>query len=166
MSIDSGTVQNLNGHVAINEAAGAGNQESNAAVVTTAVGALNISQQSTGNVGIRTTTGSTKIGDNAFAGSTGVIQVTQAGGVGNMLANAAFVGLDGPTGSMGPLSLSQVSNAPMPQSNANTTYHEQTGIASTAFSGVNGVVQADQAAGNNNIAANALSVHFEPGTIH
>jgi hypothetical protein len=164
-SIGGSSFSDATGHIAVNEASGAANQEANVAVESDGPATLSVSQRNSGKAISATTTGSALIQGSAFGQVSGVVQVTQAAGVGNMLANAAFVGV-GETAGMNPVSLSQVSGAVAPQNDSNSSFHEQTGIAPTAFTEANGVVQVDQTAGNNNVAANELSVHFDPGTVH
>ena len=93
------------------------------------------------------------------------MQVTQASGAANMLANAAFVGVDAATANLSPVSLSQVSNVPVPPNVTSASFQGQAAVAPTAFAGATSVVQVDQTAGNNNVAENQFSLHFEPGTV-
>ena len=146
---------------AINEAAGVGNQEANAAVVTTIPTHLDITQYSYGVLKNISKSGEATIAGNAFAGSSGITQVTQASGSGNIEANAAFIGIGFAGAPLDAVSLAQMRGG-APLVNPNSSYSGHTSIAPTAFAGATGVVQVEQTAGNNNIAANVLSVHVGP----
>ncbi len=148
---------------AINQAAGVGNQEANAAVITTIPGHLDIHQFSYGILKNASKSGNATIAGNAFAGSSGITQVTQASGSGNIEANAAFIGIGFSGVAMDAVTLSQMrSGAPLVNPDG-VPYYGHTSIAPTAFVGATGVVQVEQTAGNNNTAANVLSVHFGAG---
>jgi hypothetical protein len=158
--IGGSSFSGANGIRTINQAAGVGNQEANAAVITTGPGHIDIQQFSLGTLKNRSNSGSATIGGNAFAGSSGITQVTQASGSGNIEANAAFIGIGFPGVAMDAVTLAQV-RVVTPLVNPNG-YDGHTSIAPTAFAGATGVVQVEQAAGNNNTAANVLSVHVGP----
>jgi hypothetical protein len=148
------------GFRAINQAAGVGNQEANSTIITTIPAHLDINQYSYGIFKNNTKGGSASISDNAFAGSSGITQVTQASGSGNIEANAAFIGIGFSGDALDAVSLSQMrGGTPLVSPNG---YDGHTSIAPTAFAGATGVVQVEQTAGNNNIAANVLSVHVGP----
>jgi hypothetical protein len=164
-AVESGSFVKSTGNMQLNQAAGLGNQEVNFDLVTQSPTALSISQREKGRITGSAVTGSASITGNAFAQSSGVMQVTQASGAANMLANAAFVGVDGTTDNLNPVSLSQVSYVPVSPNATAASFQGQAAVAPTAFAGVTGVVQVDQTAGNNNVAANQFSLHFEPGTV-
>lgn len=146
---------------AINQAAGVGNQEANAAIITTIPAHLDINQYSYGILKNASKSGDATIAGNAFAGSSGITQVTQASGSGNIEANAAFIGIGYAGSPLDAVSLSQMRGG-APMVNPNGSYYGHTSIAPTAFAGATGVVQVEQTAGNNNTAANVLSVHVGP----
>jgi hypothetical protein len=146
---------------AINQAAGVGNQEANAAIITTIPAHLDINQYSYGILKNASNSGDATIAGNAFAGSSGITQVTQASGSGNIEANAAFIGIGFSGVAMDAVSLSQMRGG-APLVNPGVPYYGHTSIAPTAFAGATGVVQVEQTAGNNNTAANVLSVHVGP----
>lgn len=146
---------------AINQAAGVGNQEANAVVITAIPGHLDINQYSYGILKNSAKSGDAIIADHAFAGSSGITQVTQASGSGNIEANAAFIGIGYAGVPLDAVSLSQMRGG-APMVNPNGSYYGHTSIAPTAFAGATGVVQVEQTAGNNNTAANVLSVHVGP----
>jgi hypothetical protein len=158
--IGGSSFSGANGIRTINQAAGVGNQEANAAVITTGPGHIDIQQFSWGILKNDSKSGDATISGNAFAGSSGITQVTQASGSGNIEANAAFIGIGFPGAAMDAVTLSQMrGGAPLVNPNG---YDGHTSIAPTAFAGATGVVQVEQAAGNNNIAGNVLSVHVGP----
>jgi hypothetical protein len=146
---------------AINQAAGVGNQEANAVVITTIPGHLDINQFSYGILKNVSKSGDATITGNAFAGSSGITQVTQASGSGNIEANAAFIGTGFSGVAMDAVTLSQIRGG-APPVNPSEPYYGHTSIAPGAFAGATGVVQVEQTAGNNNTAANVLSVHVGP----
>jgi hypothetical protein len=146
---------------AINQAAGVGNQEANAAVITTLPAHLEMDQYSYGSLKNASKSGDATIAGNAFARSSGITQVTQASGSGNIEANAAFIGVGFAGVPLDAVGLSQMRGG-APLVNPSGSYYGHTSIAPTAFAGATGVVQVEQTAGNNNIAANVLSVHVGP----
>jgi hypothetical protein len=146
---------------AINQASGVGNQEANEAVITTIPAHLNIDQFSWGPLKNSSKGGDATIAGNAFARSSGITQVTQASGSGNIEANAAFIGIGFAGVPLDAVSLSQMRGG-APLVNPGGPYYGHTSIAPTAFAGATGVVQVEQTAGNNNTAANVLSVHVGP----
>lgn len=149
---------------AINQAAGVGNQEANVALITVspAKATLSIDQYSYGPLKNSSKGGSATISGTAFAGSSGITQVTQASGSGNIEANAAFIGIGYTGAPLDAVSLSQMRGG-APLVNPGGPYYGHTSMSPGAFAGASGVVQVEQAAGNNNTAANVLSVQVGPG---
>jgi hypothetical protein len=147
------------GAVSLNEVAGVGNQQANSALVTDIPGKMSINQNSVGNfVNVRNS-GSTIISDGAFALSSGLMQVSQASGSGNVEANAAFVGVSETGSALTAISLSQLRGGFAPP-NPNAEFQGTYSIAPTAFSGASGLVQVQQTAGTNNVTANSVAVNF------
>jgi len=144
----------------INQAAGVGNQEANVAFITVIPGQLNIDQYSYGILKNDSNRGDATIAGTAFAGSSGITQVTQASGSGNIEANAAFIGI-GFSAPVDAVNLSQMRGG-APLVNPSGSYYGHTSMSPGAFAGATGVVQVEQTAGNNNTAANVLSVHVGP----
>jgi hypothetical protein len=147
------------GAVSINEVAGVGNQQTNEALVTDIPGKMSVNQNSIGNfVNVRNS-GSTVIGDGAFSQSSGLMQVSQASGSGNLEANAAFVGVSATGSALTAISLSQLRGGFAPP-NPNAEFAGTYSIAPTAFAGASGLVQVQQTAGTNNVTANSVAVNF------
>jgi hypothetical protein len=138
-----------------------GNQEANVALITVIPAKINIDQYSYGPLKNSAKGGDATIGGTAFAGSSGITQVTQASGSGNIEANAAFIGIGFAGNPLNEVSLSQI-RAGAPLVNPSGPYYGHTSMSPGAFAGATGVVQVEQAAGNNNTAANVLSVHVGP----
>lgn len=144
-----------------NQAAGLINQEDNEQLVTTNAGQINIDQTSLGSIQV-TNNANAKIGDMVGANSSGLMQINQAAGDGNLLANAAFIGVSAQA--LTPLSGISLSQTRASGGSGGTepTFEGQATMASTAFLHASGVVQVDQVAGNNNLASNALTLHVAP----
>ncbi len=160
-TISDGQFVGAKGVVQFNQAAGLINQEDNEQLVTTNVGQINIDQTSLGS--IQTTSNATaKIGDMVGANSSGLMQINQTAGDGNLLANAAFIGVSAQA--LTPLSGISLSQTRASGGSGGTepTFEGQATMASTAFLHASGVVQVDQVAGNNNLASNALTLHVAP----
>jgi hypothetical protein len=164
-SIGASVMSGSNGALAINEAAGVGNQQVNAAMVANGPGQLSVNQVTLGNFN-SAGSNSAQIGNNVFAGATGIMQLNQASGSGNLEANAAFIGIGGDASAVTGISLSQIrggsGQVTIPQANVPV----QASIASTAFAGAAGVAQVEQVSGNNNVAANTMALHLGTGLPH
>jgi len=154
---DSGV--NTIGAISINEVAGVGNQQTNEALVTGIPGKMSVNQTSIGNFTNGFSSGTAVIGDGAFSLSSGLVQVSQASGAGNVEANAAFVGVSATGSALGAISLSQLRGGFAPP-NPNAEFEGTYSIAPTAFAGSSGLVQVQQTAGNNNVTANSVAVNF------
>jgi len=165
-SIGDSSLIGFSGRVAINQASGVGNQEMNAAAISgTANGTLAANQNLQGNF-TPTDNGSASIGNLALAGASGLVQITQASGNGNIAANAAFVGVGSGSDALNPISLSQMRSGFAPPDPNAVPYTGHTSISPTAFSGATGVVQVDQTAGDNNVGANLFSLRVNAGAGH
>jgi hypothetical protein len=147
------------GAVSINEVAGVGNQQTNEALVTGIPGKMSVNQTSIGNFVNTRNAGTAIIGDAAFSSSSGLIQVSQASGAGNVEANAAFVGVSATGSALTAISLSQFRGGFAPP-NPNAEFQGTYSIAPTAFTGASGLVQVQQTAGDNNVTANSVAVNF------
>ena len=160
-TITDGEFLGSKGVIQFNQAAGVANQENNGQLITTNAGQLSIEQTSTGVI-LPADTATAKIGDMVAANSSGLIQITQAAGNGNLLANAAFIGVN-------PEALTPLNGIALSQTRATggsgndgQGFQGQVSIAPTAFLHTSGVVQVDQVAGNNNLASNAVTIHVAP----
>jgi hypothetical protein len=165
-SIGDSSLTGTSGHVAINQAAGIGNQEMNTVSLSnTAAGTLTINQKLQGNFA-PTDNGSATLGNYALAGASGIVQLSQTSGNGNIAANAAFIGVGPESGAMSPISLSQMRTGFAPPDPNAVPYTGHTSISPTAFAGASGVVQVDQTAGDNNVGANLFSLRVGAGAAH
>jgi len=147
------------GTVSLNEVAGVGNQQNNEALITGVPGKITVNQTSIGNFTNIHDSGATIIGASAFSLSSGLMQVSQASGSGNVEANAAFVGVSQTGSALTAISLSQL-RAGFAPPNPNAEFQGTYSIAPTAFSGTSGLVQVQQTAGTNNVTANSVAVNF------
>ncbi len=154
---------NASGSISINQVAGVGNQQTNASLMTNFPGQMEINQASLGNFLTDSDRGSATIGASAFSASSGLVQVSQTSGAGNIAANAAFVGVSATGDALTAISLSQLRGGFVPvDPNSPQQYAGHYAIAPSAFSGTTGLVQVQQTVGTNNVAANTMSVHMQP----
>ena len=158
-SIGAGTFANSTGRISLNQVAGVGNQQSNSALITDVPGQLKIDQNSVGDYVQSQDRGSTNIGNGALAGASGLIQISQTSGTGNLAANAAFVGIGNSADAVNAISLSQVRGGFAPPDVNSMQFNGHDSISPTAFAGASGVIQVQQTAGNDNIVANKMAVH-------
>lgn len=151
------------GVITINQVAGVGNQETNnLLVVNNGVGHLEVDQLSTGDV-VPATTVSAKITSVAGLGNSGLLQINQASGNGNQLANAAFIGISADAlQPLSPVTLSQTRADSTGTVFSGLPFQGHATIDPAAFSGASGVVQIGQVAGNNNLTANVVSLRVTP----
>ena len=161
-SIGASSGVNSSGSISVNQAAGVGNQQSNQSLVTDSPGQLQVNQISLGNFVADSDKGSATIGSGAFAGASGLVQVSQTSGSGNISANAAFVGVTSAEDALSPIVLSQFRGGFAPADPNSPQYDGRYAIASTAFAGSSGLVQVDQTVGNNNVTSNVVAVHVLP----
>jgi hypothetical protein len=161
-SIGAATLTDTSGAISVNQVAGVGNQQTNEALVTAAPGQVQIDQLSVGNFLTSADKGSATIGAGALAGTTGLLQVTQTSGAGNLSANAAFVGVSGAEDALSPITLSHFRGGFAPVDPNSPQYDGRYAIASSAFAGSSGLVQVDQTVGNNNVTSNVVAVHVQP----
>jgi hypothetical protein len=104
------------------------------------------------------------IGAHAFANSSGIISINQASGLANMQANQAALSFGLPESSVAD---NVLANSVSPTSvtttdGSGTIGNTEVGIDSTAFSGTNGLVQLNQAAGLSNTTTNQFSMGLQP----
>jgi len=170
--IDGNAVKDAYGKVSINQAAGDGNVQINAAAI-----AVNPNGAARARLGIgqKTSTGQAnmpdisiaRVSDNAFANATGVISVNQISGTGNAQANgfAFALGLEGEllTESALEQTISNAGTSPLLQQQANTGIRVLD-VDATAFDNSHGIVQLNQTAGTGNATRNnfALRILLEP----
>jgi hypothetical protein len=161
-NIADGSFAGSKGQISVNVAAGVVNQQDNSALITDTPGTLNVTQNSTGNETPANTV-QARIGALAFSSSSGLMQVTEASGVGNLQANAAFIGISASSSqTLNGISLSQMRSTQVTAPGGLAPFQGEATISPSAFANSSGIVQVDQTAGNNNIAANLLSLHVGP----
>ncbi|MGH7905579.1 MAG: hypothetical protein ACREP6_03035, partial [Candidatus Binataceae bacterium] len=165
-SIGPSSVTGVSGAVAMNQTAGVGNESVNTTLITKENGQLSVSQLSVGAFQSAATGLQASIGDGAFSGTTGVIQLNQVSGSGNIDANAAFIGIGSSGTALASINLSQMRGGADPNGANMPPQSVQASIANTAFSGVSGVAQVQQVSGNNNVVANTVSLHYNAGIGH
>jgi hypothetical protein len=165
-SLGAGSMAGSTGRISVNQVAGVGNQQANAAMVTDVPGALSVAQGAAGDLATNATVGRATVGSNAFAGATGILQLNQTTGAGNLSANAAFVGVGDKGEAVNSIALSQIRTGVPPPAPNVPLYEGQVSLARSAFKGASGLVQVDQTAGLNNTSANTMSVHMQMGAVH
>ncbi|MGH8010945.1 MAG: hypothetical protein ACREQ4_00435 [Candidatus Binataceae bacterium] len=166
-TIGASTLSGGNGAFAINQSAGVANQEANSTLVTNGGSAhLGINQLSYGQYKSAAAGNSAQIGAQVFAGTSGIMQLNQTSGSGNIEANAAFIGIGGSGTALASISLSQMRGGTDQPVTPGPAATEQTSIAPSAFSGASGLAQVQQISGNNNVAANTMALHIGTGLIH
>lgn len=158
------------GRIAINVAAGNLNQEANVAVIaagaqtatpTALTQSLGTSSASAGSAG----SASARIEDGALAGASGLVAVNVAAGNGNQLANLAIIaiGIDAPIASEPLLEQARASQQPSGLPGGSTTPEASAQLASSAFEGSTGLVQANLVGGERNSSSNTFVLTVEAG---
>ncbi len=155
------------GRIAINVAAGNLNQEANVAVI--AAGAQTATPtaltQSLGTSSASAGSASARIEDGALAGANGLVAVNVAAGNGNQLANLAIIaiGIDAPIASEPLLEQARASQQPSGLPGGSTTPEASAQLASSAFEGSTGLVQANLVGGERNSSSNTFVLTVEAG---
>ncbi|HPB22863.1 MAG TPA: hypothetical protein PLL44_00985 [Novosphingobium sp.] len=155
------------GRIAINVAAGNLNQEANVAVI--AAGAQTATPtaltQSLGTSSASAGSASARIEDGALAGASGLVAVNVAAGNGNQLANLAIIaiGIDAPIASEPLLEQARASQQPSGLPGGSTTPEASAQLASSAFEGSTGLVQANLVGGERNSSSNTFVLTVEAG---
>jgi len=147
------------GVVSVNQAAGDGNQQANStALAVSAEGRATASQRTEmrsdaiGAVGAA----NAAIGDSAFRGLHGALGINQAAGSANQQANTRAFALGRATEIDDAVLMQQTAGAQSSASAATQSHSDSrlTTVSPGAFEGASGLVQMNQAAGNNNASAN------------
>lgn len=153
-----------NGRVAVNVAAGHGNQEANVAVI--AIGdhavtptSLVQSRENGPSAGGPVTA---QIEDNTLAGSSGLIAVNVAAGNDNQLANLAVIaiGIEAPPASTLLLDQARASQQPSGSPGSPVSSEAVAELAGTAFAGSTGLVQVNLVGGERNSSSNTFALTF------
>ena len=155
------------GRIAINVAAGNLNQEANVAVIALGreVSTAAALTQSQGAGAASGGAASARIEDNVLAGSSGLIAVNVAAGSGNQLANLAVVaiGIEAPIAGEPLLEQARASQQPSGLPGGPSTPEPTAELASTAFEGSTGLVQANLVGGERNSSSNTFVLTVEAG---
>jgi hypothetical protein len=165
--IGNGVANGATGVVAINEAAGLDNAQANQGVITNGLVPFNlISSSQSASTNAKTTAARSDIGSNAFSNTSGLIEVNQSAGVGNLQRNSALIGaapVEGEIVADGVLSATTAKNGGSVGSGQNHDAREVS-IGSDALKNVSGIVQINQAAGTGNVSTNSFVLRPPAGT--
>ncbi len=166
--IDGNVASQATGRIAVNQAAGDANLQANAAAVAVssqaASASVGIEQKIHGFSGTAPGVAVARIGQNAFAGASGLIAVNQASGAANAQSNSVAVAM-GIKGEVGDEALSAATPDAVGLVRAGASPGLRiVGVDDTAFRGARGVVQLNQTAGAGNSSSNsfALRVSVQP----
>ena len=168
-TIENGAAVGVSGVLGVNQAAGVNNAQANSTVVANG-GSLTAGTSSTNQQALVTTpTGaaSAAIQGNAFSGTSGLTQVNQASGAGNLQRNATVI-VTGDASGVASVSDTALSAAiskggPAGRDNLNDQFRTAS-ISGDAFRGASGVVQVNQSAGIGNVTANVFVLRPPAGT--
>ncbi|WP_434106962.1 hypothetical protein [Paraburkholderia caffeinilytica] len=165
--IGNGAAAGATGVVAINEAAGLDNVQANQGVLANGqvpLGLTGNSQDAATNA--KTTAAKSTISSNAFSNTSGLIEVNQSAGVGNLQRNSAVIG-SGPNGAEivadGVLSATTAKGGGLGRSSENHDAREVS-IGADALKNVSGIVQINQTAGSGNVSSNSFVLRPPAGT--
>jgi len=168
-TIENGVAVGAVGAVGVNQAAGVNNAQANSTVISNGGGLTAGSSSTNQQALVTTTTGaaSAAIQGNAFSGTSGVTQVNQASGVGNLQRNATVI-VSGDASGVASVSDTALSAAiskggPTGHNNLNDQFRTAS-ISGDAFRGVSGVLQVNQSAGIGNVTANVFVLRPPAGT--
>ncbi|MBK3787050.1 hypothetical protein G3A43_43570 [Paraburkholderia aspalathi] len=165
--IGSGAVLGAMGIVAINETSGLDNAQANQGVFTSGPVAINLIAGAQSSVtDARTTSAKAAIGSNAFSNTSGLIEVNQSAGVGNLQRNSALVGsapVEAVVVADGVLSATTARGGGLGRSGDSHDSREAF-ISQDALRNVSGIVQINQTAGTGNISSNSFVLRPPAGT--
>ncbi len=170
--IDGNALGNASGLVRVNLTAGDGNVQQNSTAAAHSTGISVAAVDAHQYTDMVTTDGlqllSAEINDQAFGNAQGIIQVNQSAGAGNAQFNGAALAI----GELGAFAFVELNDEQlMDTSNtaangsANNDQPGQVtsvGLAPGAFKNATGIIQINQAAGNNNISANSFTMTVSP----
>ncbi|EON12073.1 MULTISPECIES: hypothetical protein [Pandoraea] len=168
-TIENGVAVGVTGALGVNQAAGVNNAQANSAVIANG-GGLTVGASSTNQQALVTSTtgaASAAIQGNAFSGTSGLTQVNQASGAGNLQRNATVI-VTGDASGVASVSDTALSAAiskggPAGRDNLNDRFRTAS-ISGDAFRGASGVVQVNQSAGIGNVTANVFVLRPPAGT--
>ncbi|ODP30672.1 hypothetical protein [Pandoraea sp. ISTKB] len=168
-TVESGVAVGVSGALGVNQAAGVNNAQANSALIANG-GSVTTGMSSTNQQALVTTTtgaASAAIQGNAFSGTSGLTQVNQASGAGNLQRNATVI-VTGDASGVASVSDTALSAAiskggPAGHHNLNDQFRTAS-ISSDAFRGASGVLQVNQSAGIGNVTANVFVLRPPAGT--
>jgi hypothetical protein len=165
--IGNGVANGATGVVAINEAAGLDNVQANQGVLTNGQIPFNlIGSSQSASTNAKTTAAKSTISNNAFSNTSGLIEVNQSAGVGNLQRNSAVIG-SGPVEAEivadGVLSATTAKGGGLGKSGNNHDAREVS-IGTDALKNVSGIVQINQTAGSGNVSSNSFVLRPPAGT--
>ncbi|MFL6642925.1 MAG: hypothetical protein ACJ8GM_01155 [Paraburkholderia fungorum] len=165
--IGNGALNGATGVVAINEAAGLDNVQANQGVLANGQTPFNlIGSSQSASTNAKTTAAKSTISNNAFSNTSGLIEVNQSAGVGNLQRNSAMIGT-GPVEAEivadGVLSATTAKGGGLGKSGNNHDAREVS-IGADAFKNVSGIVQINQTAGSGNVSSNSFVLRPPAGT--
>ncbi|VVD83763.1 hypothetical protein [Pandoraea fibrosis] len=168
-TIENGVAVGVTGALGVNQAAGVNNAQANSALIANG-GGLTVGASSTNQQALVTSTtgaASAAIQGNAFSGTSGLTQVNQASGAGNLQRNATVI-VTGDASGVASVSDTALSAAiskggPAGRDNLNDQFRTAS-ISGDAFRGASGVVQVNQSAGIGNVTANVFVLRPPAGT--
>lgn len=170
--IDGDALTNSSGLVRVNLSAGDGNVQQNSAAAAhsqTFSSAAVSARQYTDMVSTDSSQLlSIGINDQAFSDAQGIIQINQSAGAGNAQFNGAAIAVAGVSAfAFVELNDEQLMTQASPTGSATTTgdqpdQHINVNLAPGAFKNASGVIQLNQAAGNNNRSANSFTMSASP----
>ncbi|NPT56476.1 hypothetical protein [Paraburkholderia elongata] len=165
--IGKGAVNGATGVIAINETSGLDNAQANQGMITNGQTPINLIG-STQNAATNAKAAAAKsvIGSNAFSNTSGLIEVNQSAGVGNLQRNSAVIG-SGPIGAEivadEVLSATAAKGGGLGMSGGNHDAREVS-IGTGALKNVSGIVQINQTAGSGNVSSNSFVLRPPAGT--
>lgn len=159
---------NASGIIGVNEAAGNANQQVNIRAIAvhpngTAVAGNHVLQTphpEGGGAGVGQAV--TRIGEQAFAGASGIIGINQVGGGGNAQSNgvAIAIGVKGQTVADNVLADSSPVAAGLVKTERSQAARRDLTVADTAFLGTHGIVQLNQTGGVGNNSSNNFALNL------
>ena len=170
---DSAVIQGgkVSGATAVNVAAGNGNQQTNAGLISTgdiADGLMTVGQ-STGDTADSTGRLGTSIAPASFVDSAGWLAINGAAGSGNQQANLAIIALGTTGAALSDTALSQARASHEPTGSPDTaaTRNERSvAIGDGAFANSSGLVQVSLIGGDRNSSANVFALTSTVGASH
>jgi hypothetical protein len=168
--IEDGVLAGARGNTVINEAAGTGNRQVNAVAISRAAhGAAqaqaSLPQAAAGAAGASVQDSLVGIGPHALSGISGITAINQASGTANWQGNSIAVSI-GPVAELAPdtvLSGVTAGSTHLNQAGPSQGHSHTLVVDTTAFQGAHGIVQLNQAGGNDNVSSNHFALRVSGG---